>query len=200
LAAPLFNVLFLCTRNSARSILAEALANHPPVGGGKFRAFSAGSQPSGVVDPLAVELLTRHHIPVDPNMRSKSWDEFAAEGAPPLHFVITVCDQARGEQCPAWPGQPMTAHWGVPDPAGVAGSDERRRAFRDAFLVLRRRIELFASLPIDKLSRLVLQQQLDAIGRDLASQDRQAPGAGSDTRPDPEGHPTERTASLSRPK
>lgn len=173
---PPFNVLFLCTGNSARSILAEALANYPPVGGGKFRAFSAGSQPRGVVDPLALELLQRHHIPVDANVRSKSWDEFAAEGAPPLQFVITVCDQARGEHCPVWPGQPMTAHWGVPDPATVSGSgsdDDRRRAFRDAFYVLRRRIELFASLPIDKLSRLALQRQLDAIGNDDAAlQDR----------------------------
>jgi arsenate reductase len=171
---PPFNVLFLCTGNSARSIVAEALANHPPVGGGKFRAFSAGSRPRGLVDAMALELLQRHRIPVDPNVRSKSWDEFAAVGAPPLHFVITVCDQARGEQCPAWPGQPMTAHWGVPDPAAVLGSDEeRRRAFRDAFYVLRRRIELFASLPIDKLSRLALQEQLDAIGRDdEALQDR----------------------------
>jgi protein-tyrosine-phosphatase len=171
---PPFNVLFLCTGNSARSIMAEALANHAAVGGGKFRAFSAGSRPRGVVDPLALELLQRHHIPVDANVRSKSWDEFAAEGAPPLQFVITVCDQARGEQCPMWPGQPMTAHWGVPDPAVAVGSDEeRRRAFRDAFYVLRRRIELFASLPIDKLSRLALQQQLNAIGRDDAPlQDR----------------------------
>jgi arsenate reductase len=168
---PPFNVLFLCTGNSARSIMAEALANHAPIGGGKFRAFSAGSRPRGAVDPMALELLQRHRIPVDPHLRSKSWDEFAAEGAPPLHFVITVCDQARGEQCPAWPGQPMTAHWGVPDPAAVSGSgsdDDRRRAFRDAFYVLRRRIELFASLPIDKLSHLALQRQLDAIGRDDA--------------------------------
>jgi arsenate reductase len=165
-----FNVLFLCTGNSARSILAEALANAPAVGGGKFRAFSAGSRPKGAVDPLALELLARHHIPVDPNVRSKSWDEFAAGDAPRLHFVITVCDQARGEPCPVWPGQPMTAHWGVPDPAAVAGPDEaRRRAFRDALYVLRRRIELFASLPIDKLSRLALQQQLEAIGHDTVA-------------------------------
>jgi protein-tyrosine-phosphatase len=171
---PPFNVLFLCTGNSARSIVAEALANHPPVGGGKFRAFSAGSRPRGLVEAMALDLLQRHRIPVDPHVRSKSWDEFAAAGAPPLHFVITVCDQARGEQCPVWPGQPMTAHWGIPDPAAVLGSDEeRRRAFRDAFYVLRRRIELFASLPIDKLSRLALQEELDTIGRDdEALQDR----------------------------
>jgi len=121
---------------------------------------------------LAIELLERHHIPVDPNLRSKSWDEFAAEDAPPLHFIITVCDQARGEQCPLWPGQPMTAHWGVRDPAAVTGSDEeRRRAFGDAFNVLKRRIELFASLPLDTLSRLALQRRLDAIGRDQAADD-----------------------------
>jgi arsenate reductase len=166
--SPRFNVLFLCTGNSARSIMAEALANHPPIGGGKSRAFSAGSRPTGVVNPLALELLRQHHVPTDPAPYSKSWEVFAAVGAPPLHFVITVCDQVRGEPCPAWPGQPLTAHWGVPDPAALAGSDEeRRRAFRDAFYVLRRRIELMASLPISKLSRLALQQQLDAIGCDV---------------------------------
>lgn len=162
-----FNILFLCTGNSARSILAEALANHRPVGGGKFRAFSAGSHPKGTVDPLAVDLLHQHRIAAD-GLWSKSWQEFSAPEAPRLHFVITVCDQARGEPCPAWPGQPMTAHWGVSDPAAVIDSDEaRRRAFREAFYVLRRRIELLASLPIDKLSRLALQQHLDAIGHDV---------------------------------
>lgn len=165
---PPFNVLFVCTGNSARSIMAEALANHPPVAGGKLRAFSAGSQPTGAIHPLALELLERHHVPVDPAARSKSWEEFAAPGAPPLHFVITVCDQARGEQCPVWPGQPMTAHWAVADPAATIGADDERRAFREAFYVLRRRIELFASLPIDTLSRLALQTQLDAIGREGA--------------------------------
>lgn len=160
------NVLFLCTGNSARSILAEALANHPRIGGGKFRAFSAGSHPKGTVDPLALALLQQHHISTE-GLRSKSWEEFAAADAPRLHFVFTVCDQTRGEQCPLWPGQPMTAHWGVPDPAAVTGSDEeRRRAFRDAFFVLRRRIELFASLPLDKLTRLALQERLDAIGKE----------------------------------
>jgi len=162
-SAPL-NVLFLCTGNSARSIMAEALANHPSLGG-KFLAFSAGSHPRGSVDPLAFEQLQRHHISIE-GLRSKSWDEFAQPNAPHLHFVFTVCDQAAAEVCPTWPGQPMTAHWGVPDPAAVTSSvDERRRAFRDAFFILRRRIELFACLPLDKLTRLALQEQLDAIGR-----------------------------------
>jgi arsenate reductase (thioredoxin) len=160
----MFNVLFLCTGNSARSIMAEALANHPAVGHDKFHAFSAGSHPRGTVDPLALEQLRWHHISTA-GLRSKSWDEFATADAPPLHFVFTVCDQAAGELCPVWPGQPMTAHWGIPDPAvPTASYDERIRAFRNAFLVLRRRIELFASLPLEKLTRLALQEQLDAIG------------------------------------
>jgi arsenate reductase len=164
---PPFNILFLCTGNSARSIFAEALANYPPVGGGKFRAFSAGSRPRGIVDPAAIEVLQRYQIPVGPNVRSKSWDEFAAEGAPSLHFIITVCDQARGEACPLWPGHPITAHWGVPDPAAVISSDEdRRRAFRDVFGVLRRRIERFAALPLETLTPAELRAQLDAIGRE----------------------------------
>ena len=165
----MLNVLFLCTGNSARSIMAEALANHAGVAGGKFGAFSAGSHPKGAVDPLALEILQQHHIPTE-GLRSKSWNEFAEADAPPLHFVFTVCDQAAAERCPFWPGQPMTAHWGVPDPAAVTASDaERRRSFRDAFFVLRRRIELFASLPMDKLTRLALQERLDAIGQDSAS-------------------------------
>jgi len=160
------NVLFLCTGNSARSIMAEALANHPSVGGGKFHAFSAGSRPRGEVDPLALEQLQRHHIGIE-GLRSKSWDEFRTTDAPHMHFVFTVCDQVAAEECPVWPGQPMTAHWGVPDPAAVTASDEeRRRAFRDAFFVLHRRIELFACLPMDKLTRLALQEQLDRIGKD----------------------------------
>ena len=168
------NVLFVCTGNSARSILAEALINHRSVGKGKFRGFSAGSRPKGAVDPLALEILERHQIPTD-GLRSKSWEEFAAPGAPHLHFVFTVCDQAAAEECPTWPGQPMTAHWGVADPAGVRASDEaRRRAFRDAFLILRRRIELFASLPIDKLSRLALLERLTEIGRTSGTPVREA--------------------------
>jgi arsenate reductase (thioredoxin) len=160
-----FNVLFICTGNSARSILAEALINHLPIGGGKFRGFSAGSHPKGEVHPLALELLAGQRFPTE-GLRSKSWDEFAGAGAPNLDFVFTVCDQAAGEACPFWPGQPYTAHWGVPDPAAVTGSlDEQRRAFKDAFLVLRRRIELFACLPFEKLSGLALGERLREIGR-----------------------------------
>ena len=163
--APL-NVLFLCTGNSARSILAEAMANHPPISAGKLRAYSAGSHPKGEVDPLAIEILRQSRIPTD-GLRSKSWDEFAVTDAPKLDFVFTVCDQAAQEPCPVWPGQPMTAHWGIPDPAATIATSEqdRRRAFLDAALVLRRRIELFASLPLDKLTGLALQARLDDIGR-----------------------------------
>lgn len=159
-----FNVLFLCTGNSARSILAEAITNNPSIAQGKFRAFSAGSHPRGELNPFALELLRRNRMATE-RLRSKSWDEFAQAGAPKLDFVFTVCDQAAREQCPYWPGQPMTAHWGVPDPAAVTGSDdEKRRAFLHAFMVLRRRIELFANLPFQKLDRLALQQRLTDIG------------------------------------
>jgi len=162
--APL-NVLFLCTGNSARSILAEAMANHAPIAGGKFRAYSAGSHPKGDVDPLAIEVLQRSRISTD-GLRSKSWSEFAGADAPKMDFVFTVCDQAAMEPCPVWPGQPLIARWGVPDPSAVATSEQdRRRAFLDAALVLRRRIELFASLPLEKLSRLALQARLDDIGQ-----------------------------------
>lgn len=161
---PSFNVLFLCTGNSARSILAEAAINHPAIGGGKFVGYSAGSQPKGAIHPLTIEILERNHLPTE-GLRSKSWDEFAKPGAPQLDFVFTVCDQAAAEVCPIWPGQPMTAHWGVPDPAAVEGSDdEKRRAFRETFLILRRRIELFACLPFDKLRGLALQERLNQIG------------------------------------
>jgi arsenate reductase (thioredoxin) len=160
------NVLFLCTGNSARSILAEALINHPAIGQGKFRGYSAGSHPKGQVHPLAEEILREHHLSAD-GARSKSWTEFEGPSAPALDFVFTVCDQAAAEACPLWPGQPMTAHWGIPDPAAVEGSPaEQRRAFRDAYLVLRRRIELLASLPFDTLSGLALEQRLKEIGRD----------------------------------
>lgn len=155
------NVLFLCTGNSARSILAEAAMNHLAAARGRFRAFSAGSHPKGQVDPMALQILQEHHIASD-GLRSKSWNEFA--DATPMDFVFTVCDQAAAEACPFWPGQPMTAHWGVPDPAAVTGDAERRKAFRDAFLVLKRRIELFASLPMASLSRLALQTEVDEIG------------------------------------
>jgi protein-tyrosine-phosphatase len=160
-----FNVLFLCTGNSARSILAEAIMNHLPPAAGKFRAYSAGSHPKGEVNPFALELLERQHIPTA-GLRSKSWDEFAAAGAPAMDFVFTVCDDAAAEACPTWPGKPMTAHWGVPDPAAVTGSDaNRRKAFLEAFVMLRRRIELVASLPLDKLSGLALREQLTRIGQ-----------------------------------
>jgi arsenate reductase len=160
----MFNVLFLCTGNSARSILAEAALNNLSRGDGRFRAFSAGSHPKGEVHPLALEVLKQNHIPTD-GLRSKSWDEFERPDAPTLHFVFTVCDNAAAEVCPLWPGHPMTAHWGIPDPAAVEGTeDEKRRAFSDALSVMRRRIDLFASLPIDKLNRLALQQRLKDIG------------------------------------
>ena len=162
---PPMNVLFLCTGNSARSILAEAAMNHLAIGGGRFRAYSAGSHPKGEVNPFALEFLEREHIPTD-GLRSKSWDEFAGPDAPVLDFVFTVCDSAAAEQCPFWPGKPVTAHWGLPDPAAVEGSDEvKRKAFRDTFHALRRRIELFASLPFDKLSRLALQDRAREIGQ-----------------------------------
>jgi protein-tyrosine-phosphatase len=158
-----FNVLFLCTGNSARSILSEALLNKR--GQGQFRAFSAGSHPAGRVNPYALALLQRMGYSTD-GLRSKSWDEFAAPGAPELDFVFTVCDNAAGEVCPMWPGQPITAHWGIPDPAAVEGTDEqKRKAFDDAFRILERRISLFLSLPIRSLEQLVLQERLSEIGR-----------------------------------
>ena len=158
-----YNVLFLCTGNSARSILAEALLNK--IGGGKFVAYSAGSQPKGAVHPQALALLARLGYPTD-GLRSKSWDEFAAPGAPPLDFVFTVCGNAANETCPVWPGQPMTAHWGVDDPAAAEGSEaQTAQAFLDAFLLLQRRIELFADLPTRNLDRLSLKKRLDEIGK-----------------------------------
>ena len=159
----IFNVLFLCTGNSARSILAESLLNH--LGKGRFRAYSAGSHPTGQVNPLVVELLNQQGMPAD-DLRSKSWNEFARPDAPPLDFVFTVCDNAAGEVCPVWPGQPMTAHWGIEDPAAADGSDAvKREAVSSAYRLLRRPISLFISLPIQKLNGLSLQQQLDDIGR-----------------------------------
>ena len=159
---PTYNVLFLCTGNSARSILAEVVLRS--LGRGRFTVFSAGSHPTGTVNPLAIEVLARNHLPID-GLRSKSWDEFAAPGAPPLHFVFTVCDKAAGESCPIWPGQPITAHWGVEDPAAVTGADAVRQAsFRTALRVLTRRIELFLNLPLEKLDRLALKARLDEIG------------------------------------
>lgn len=158
-----FNVLFLCTGNSARSILSESLINH--WGRGKFLGYSAGSHPKGHVHPIAVELLQKMRLPTE-GLRSKSWDEFAKPGAAHLDFVFTVCDNAAGEVCPYWPGQPMTAHWGVEDPAAVAGSDvDKWLAFRQAFAQLENRIKIFTSLPIASLDRVKLQERLDAIGR-----------------------------------
>jgi protein-tyrosine-phosphatase len=156
-----YNVLFLCTGNSARSILAEAILNMD--GEGRFRAYSAGSHPKGDVHPLALRLLGEFGLPTE-GYRSKSWDEFAAEGAPPLDFVFTVCDNAAGEVCPAWPGQPMTAHWGIEDPAAVEG-DRQAQAFCNAFYALQRRIGLFLSLPLDSIDELSLQTHLREIGR-----------------------------------
>ena len=162
-AERIFNVLFLCTGNSARSILAEAILNH--AGKGRFRAFSAGSHPAGSVNPLVLELLRQQSMPVA-KLRSKNRDEFAMPDAPRLDFVITVCDRAAGEVCPAWPGQPMTAHWGIEDPAAVEGNDElKRRAVTKAYRELSTRISLFISLPIQKLDTLSLKRELDAIGK-----------------------------------
>lgn len=159
------NVLFLCTGNSARSILAEALIDHPAIGRGRFRGYSAGSQPKGEPNPYAIALLRDNGYPVD-GLRSKSWDEFAAPGAVPLHFVFTVCDSAANEACPYWPGQPMTAHWGLPDPAALSDDDPvaKRKAFFDKMMALRRRIELFANLPLATLGGMALQKQLSDIG------------------------------------
>ncbi|HQR19638.1 MAG TPA: arsenate reductase ArsC [Burkholderiaceae bacterium] len=157
------NVLFLCTGNSARSILAEAMMN--AMGAPRFKAYSAGSHPNGRVNPFALELLQKNRLPVD-GLRSKSWDEFAQTGAPQLDFVFTVCDSAAGEACPLWPGQPITAHWGVEDPAAVEGSDdEKRRAFFNAYNRLKNRIQLFLSLPLTKLDRLSLMKRLGEIGQ-----------------------------------
>ena len=158
-----FNVLFLCTGNSARSIMAEVILNS--LGKDKFKAFSAGSHPTGKVNPLALELLEKNRLPTK-GLRSKDWNEFSRPGSPFMHFVFTVCDQAAAEPCPVWPGQPMTAHWGVHDPAAVQGSDEdKRKAFLKAYTELHRRISLFINLPFDTLSKLALKEKLDEIGR-----------------------------------
>jgi arsenate reductase len=158
-----YNVLFLCTGNSARSILAEALVEH--WGRGRFKGYSAGSFPKATVHPLGLELLERLHLRTE-GLRSKSWNEFASRGAPEMDFVFTVCDQAAGEACPVWPGNPVAAHWRVPDPAAVEGSEiAQRQAFRDALRALESRIKLLAALPIDKLDRLAIKRQVDKIGR-----------------------------------
>jgi arsenate reductase len=158
-----YNVLFLCTGNSARSIMAEAILNQK--GRPNFIAYSAGSHPTGVVRPEALKQIQQAHLSMS-GLRSKSWDEFARPGAPPLDFVFTVCDNAANEVCPLWPGQPMTAHWGVPDPAAVKGTTEEiERAFRDAYLLLDRRITLFLSLPLVTLGQLGIKKEITQIGR-----------------------------------
>jgi protein-tyrosine-phosphatase len=158
-----FNVLFLCTGNSARSIMAEAILNRE--GRGNFRAFSAGSQPKGRPHPYTLDLLRKLNFDVS-ELRSKSWNEFSGAGAMPLDFILTVCDNAAGESCPFWPGQPMTAHWGVPDPAAATGNEAQvRQAFADAFRMLSHRISIFVNLPLRSLDKLTLQRQLDSIGK-----------------------------------
>ncbi len=164
-----YHVLFLCTGNSARSILAEAILNKE--GQGRFRAFSAGSMPKGDVHPCSLDVLRSLGHETD-GLRSKSWDEFAASDAPALDFVFTVCDNAAGEACPVWPGQPMTAHWGIPDPAAVEGADaEVHAAFFDAYRMLRRRISLFLALPLESIDRMSLQNRIDGIGASAIGND-----------------------------
>ncbi len=163
MTASTYNVLFICTANSARSIMAEAILNQ--MGAGRFRAWSAGSHPAGAVNPHAIDLLERNRFKTT-GLRSKNWDEFAAADAPHMDFVLTVCDKAAGEVCPIWPGQPMSAHWGVEDPAAVKGSDEViQRAFNDCFIVMNRRIALLTVLPIEKLNKLALKKELADIGQ-----------------------------------
>jgi protein-tyrosine-phosphatase len=166
-----YNVLFLCTGNSARSIMAEALLNH--WGSGRFKGFSGGSFPKGAVHPLALDVLEKAKLPIG-GLRSKSWDEFAAPDAPEMHFVFTVCDNAAGEICPVWPGQPMTAHWGIEDPAAVEGTEEdKAHAFKRTFHELDARIKLFTSLRLEELDRLALQKHLDAIGKRRGTEEGQ---------------------------
>ena len=163
MSAPTFHILFVCTGNSARSILAEGLMNH--LGRGRFKAFSAGSHPAGDVHPLSLQTLARLQLPTE-GYRSKRWDEFAGPEAPRLDFVFTVCDKAAGEPCPVWPGQPISAHWGLPDPAATEGSEDRRQqAFQDAALALKRRIELMLALPLNTLDKMSLQQAVRDIGQ-----------------------------------
>ena len=159
-----YNVLFLCTGNSARSVLAESCLNS--LGNGRFRGYSAGSFPTGKVNPFALELLRQHNMPTE-DLRSKPWDEFAKPGAPQMDIIFTVCDQAAGETCPIWPGQPVSAHWGVADPAAAAGTDdEKRAAFLQAYATLRKRIERLVEMPIDELDRTAIEQRLQQIGEE----------------------------------
>lgn len=163
MSSVIYNVLFVCTGNSARSILAEGLMNH--MGQGKFKAFSAGSHPAGVVNPLSLKTLAWLQLPTD-GYRSKNWDEFARPDAPQLDFVFTVCDKAAGEVCPVWPGQPLTAHWGLPDPAAVKGDEAQQlQAFQDTALALKRRIELMLALPLTTLDKMSLQKAVRDIGQ-----------------------------------
>jgi protein-tyrosine-phosphatase len=166
-----YNVLFLCTHNSARSIMAECIMNR--LGAGRFKAYSAGSQPSDKIHPFALELLQQLNYDTSA-LRSKSWEEFAQPGAPELHFVFTVCDDAANEVCPVWPGQPMTAHWGLADPTRAEGNEaERRFAFADTLRMLNQRISIFISLPLDSLDKLTLKRRLDEIGRSPVDTSRQ---------------------------
>jgi arsenate reductase len=168
-----YNVLFLCTGNSARSIMAEALINF--MGRPRFRGFSAGSHPSGQVNPLTLDTLKTARVPLIVEPRSKSWNEFAKSDAPQMDFVLTVCDAAAGEICPVWPGQPMTAHWGFPDPVAVQGTEaEKRAAFYETFRQIRHRVEIFVNLPIKGLDKLKLQSKLDEIGHSFAAPQRVA--------------------------
>ena len=159
-----YNILVLCTGNSARSILGEALFN--TMGAGRFKAYSAGSHPAGRVNPFAIELVAGLGYPVD-GLRSKSWDEFAQPDSPEMDFIVTVCDKAAGEMCPLWPGQPVTAHWGFPDPAAVEGTDEvKREAFKQTLRQIRNRVQLFLSLPLETLDRMAIESRMKAIGRE----------------------------------
>jgi arsenate reductase len=165
MTARIYNVLFLCTHNSARSLLAEAILNNVATGKSRFAAYSAGSHPSGKPNPFALEHLVRVGLSID-GLRSKDWDEFARPGAPKMDFVFTVCDNAANEICPVWPGQPMTAHWGLPDPAAVEGADEvKRKAFAETFRHLTNRIKIFTNLPVSTLDKSSLQRKLDDIGK-----------------------------------
>jgi arsenate reductase len=159
-----YNILVLCTGNSTRSIIGEALFN--TMGAGRFQAYSAGSHPAGKVNPLAIELVRELGYPVE-GLRSKNWDEFAQTGAPEMDFVVTVCDNAAGEACPLWPGHPVTAHWGFPDPAAVVGTDEEKRAvFAQTLRQMQRRVQLFLSLPLETLDRMAIENRMRAIGRE----------------------------------
>ena len=171
MTAKSYNIHFLCTGNSARSIMAEVLLDH--WGRRRFKGYGAGSFPRGAVHPMALDQLEKSHLPTG-ELRSKSWDEFAQPSAPKMDFVFTVCDQAASESCPVWPSNPVTAHWGVPDPVAAQGAEtERRRAFRAAYLILESRIKLFVALPFDKLDRMAIKRRVDQIGRGIAAESQE---------------------------